>query len=164
MTIGIIALFILLFYGVGILTMLKGIAEIRYGIGARSWPIIDAHLNKCEFVIRRAGNGLTYHVSVKYNYVLAGVCHTGDSLAIGYFASSNREAHEVTYRKVIGMTRFVVRYNPAKPDMSTIFPSENSLIFGTFTFAAGWLMVTTCFFLAMLAMSGVGSAILAWFR
>ena len=154
---------LLLCYVIGIWLLVEGLKQIRLGLAARSWPTTDASLNKCVVEARYASNTRVYQVSVKYAYAVAGVAYTGDTLAIGYGASSGREAHEMARRRVLDMDRFVIRYHPEQPEMSAIFPSENSLIAGTFVFSLLWLSFTICFTLLALATSGVGSALLGWF-
>jgi hypothetical protein len=158
-TIGITSV-ILLCYAIGFLLLAKGITDIRYGIGARTWPTTIAHLEGCASNILRSSKGTMYKVSVKYSYTLDGVRHAGDNLAIGYAASSNREAHESAHQKVMSMRRLAIRYHPQKPEISTIFPAENSLIFGTFVFGMLWLFLVTCMTLIVLAISGVGRTML----
>lgn len=156
---------LLLSYAAGIFILLAGIKESRLVLGARSWPTTDAFLEKC--VVERApggGSGITYHVRVKYAYMLAGVRYPGDTLAIGYCASSQRHAHELARQRVMEMDRFVIRYHPDKPELSTIFASENSLVFGMVVFALFWLTLITCFTSIALIVSGIGPAMLAWFR
>lgn len=160
-----ITLVLLLCYAIGILLFVQGVKQIRSGLAARRWPTTAARLGKC--VVERApsgGNVATYHVSVKYSYSLAGKRYSGDSLAIGYGASSNREAHEMARRKVLDMERFVIRYDPEQPETSTIFASENALLFGTVCAALFWLILTTCFTTVALIVSGIGPAVLAWLR
>jgi hypothetical protein len=148
---------LLLCYVLGVLTLREGIRQIRYGLGARSWPTTDALLKTCSVESRpTGGKGIVYQVSVKYAYALAGVSYTGDTLAIGYSASSNRETHEMARRRVTGMKRFVIRYHPEKPEISTIFASENALVFGLFVVGLFWLALTTCFTIVALAIGGVG--------
>ena len=157
-----VASVLLLCYAIGVFLFMHGMRQVRSGLAARSWPTTDACLEKC--LVERApsaGSGITYHVSVKYSYAVNGVRYTGDCLAIGYGGSSGREAHEMARRRVVDMERFIVRYDPARPEMSTIFASENSLIFGTVVAALFWLTLTTCFTIIALIASGIGLAMLA---
>ena len=98
-------LMILVCYALGVALVRKGLEEIRFGVGARTWPLVDAHLERCVLNVRRTGDrGTLYDVSVSYTYHLAGRRYTGNCLAIGYSASSNRQAHELAHQRVIGMT------------------------------------------------------------
>jgi len=155
---------LLLCYGIGILAIRAGVQQIRLGLAARSWPTTDAYLEKCEVGLAPAGSPNVYRVTVKYAYAVAGTSYSGDSLAIGYGGSSNRAAHDAAQRRVAGMRRFVIRYHPGKPEISTIFPSENSLLFGTLVIGVFWVTLTTGFALAALAISGVGRAIVDWWN
>lgn len=155
---------ILLCYLAGIFLLLKGIGEIRQGLAARSWPTAHARLEKCTVEARgTGGSGIVYQVAVKYAYSVDGVRHTGDQVAIGYGASSNRAAHDDARRRMLGMKPFMVRYQPAKHAVSTIFASENALLSGTLVFGLLWLGFAICFTILVLAISGVGSTMLAWF-
>jgi hypothetical protein len=162
-TIGVTSV-ILLCYAIGIFILIQGMKEIRLGLGARSWPTADARLQRFTLdAFPTGGNGIVYRVSVKYTYTLAGLSYTGDNLAIGYGGSNNREEQERVRRKIMDMSNFVIRYHPEKPEISTIFPAENSLIFGTFVVGVLWLGFISCFTIVALAISGVGRSMLAWF-
>jgi hypothetical protein len=145
---------LLLFHAIGVLILLAGMKQIRHGLGTRSWPTTDAVLERCVVESRRTGgHGIAYHAAVKYSYAVDGVRYTGDTLAIGYAASNTRQAHEAARRRVLDMEDFVIRYHPEKPEMSTIFASENALIFGTFVMGLFWLTFTTCMTFVVLAMA-----------
>jgi hypothetical protein len=154
---------VVLFYALGILVLRGGIGQIRDGLGARGWPTTNAVLESCTVARRRANNGPVYYVAAKYSYAVEGVRYTGDTVAIGYESTGDRKAHEMAQRRVLNMDRFSIRYHPEKPEMSTIFASGNSLVYGTFVVGVVWLTFTTCFALLVLAISGVGRTILAWF-
>jgi len=149
-------------YGAGILILTAGVRQIRTGLAARNWPSVDARLEKCEMESGNASNGRSYHVAVKYSYSIAGVRYEGDTLAIGYGGSSARRPHEDARREILGMKRFTVRYDPANPEVSTIFASENSLVFGLFVVGLLWMACAIIFTAIVLAVSGVGAAVLAW--
>lgn len=153
---------LVLSYAAGIVILTAGVQQIRTGLAARNWPSVDARLEKCEVVSRSASNTRAYHVSVKYSYTIGGVRYEGDTLAIGYGGSSSRRPHEDARREVLSLERFTVRYDPAHPEMSTIFASENSLVFGMFVVGLLWMAFTIVFTAIVLAVSGVGSAMLAW--
>lgn len=157
-----IGLMLVLSYGAGILILSAGIGQIRTGLAARNWPSTDARLEKCEVESRYASNTRVYYVSVKYSYAVTGVCYVGDTLAIGYGGSSARSPHEAARREVLGLERFTVRYDPAHPEVSTIFASDNSLVYGLFVAGLLWMAFTIGFTAIVLAVSGVGSAVLAW--
>jgi hypothetical protein len=153
-----IASLILVCYSLGILLLRAGIRDIRYGRGARTWPETEARLQRCTVdAFPTGGNGLVYRVSVRYTYTLAGLSYTGNNLAIGYTGSNDREAEERVRRKIMGMSKFVIRYHPEKPDISTIFPAENALIFGTFVFGLLWLGLTSFLTIVVLALSAPAS-------
>jgi hypothetical protein len=155
---------ILLCYAFGIFILIQGIKEIRLGLGARSWPTVDACLQRCTLdAFPTGGNGIVYRVSVKYTYTLASLSYTGENLAIGYGGSNNREEQERVRQQIMGMSRFVIRYHPEKPEESTIFPAENSLIFGGFVGGVIWLGLTSCFTIVALAISGLWRSMFAWF-
>lgn len=159
----IVGILVLVCCVLGAFMVYKGVEDIRYGVGSRTWPLIAANLEKCVLNVRVAsGKGTLYNVSVSYTYVLAGKCYKGNCLAIGYGASNSREAHELAYERVISMRQFSVRYNPSRPEMSVIFPAENALVYGTFVFGVFWLILTTAFAFAVLAISGIGEQILGW--
>lgn len=146
--------FFLLFFAVGILIVVLGVRQIRDGLGARSWPRIDAALEKCE-VATRVGNGvITYHVAVQYTYAVAGVRYAGTTLAIGAGGRSDRTPAETAQRRVLAMNRFMIRYNPDQPDMAAIFLSTKGQIFSIFFMGVFWLILTTCITSAIFAMSG----------
>jgi hypothetical protein len=151
---------LVLCYAAGILILSAGIRQIRTGFAARSWPSTDARLEKCRVESRSTNGGLAYHVAVKYSYALAGVTYTGDTLAIGYNGSSDRAAHESFRNDLLALERFTVRYDPAHPEVSTIYASENALVFGMFVVGLLWMTFTIGFTVAVLAFSGVGAAML----
>jgi hypothetical protein len=153
---------LVLCYAAGILILSAGIRQIRTGFAARNWPSTDARLEKCKVESRSAGEGVAYHLAVKYSYALAGVTYTGDTLAIGYNGSSDRAAHESFRNDLLALERFTVRYDPAHPEVSTIHASENALIFGTFVVGLIWMTFTLGFTVIVLAISGVGAAMLEW--
>lgn len=157
-----VVLMLALCYAAGIFLLSAGIRQIRTGLAARNWPTADARLEKCEIESRFADHCVVYRVAVKYSYAVAGVRYAGDTLAVGYGGSSDRSPHEAARREVLGLERFTVRYDPARPGVSAIFASENSLVFGTFVVSLLWLAFTLGFTAIVLAVSGVGSAMLAW--
>ncbi|MFC5478014.1 DUF3592 domain-containing protein [Massilia suwonensis] len=154
---------LLLCYAIGILLVKLGLRDIRLGLGARTWPTAPARLERCVIGRPPLSTSPVSQVLVKYSYTVAGVRYSGDNLAIGYLASNNRRVHEETRQRVLDMPSFRIRYHPDQPDISTIFPAENSLVFGTFVFALLWLAFTTVFTLIVLAISGVGRTMLDWF-
>lgn len=153
---------LVLSYGAGILILTAGVRQIRTGLAARSWPTVDARLEKCEVESRYASSTRAYHVAVKYRYSIAGVHYVGDTVAIGYGGSSARRPHEDARRDILGLKRFTVRYDPAHPEVSTIFASENSLVYGLFVAGLVWMAFAIGFTAIVLAASGVGAAMLAW--
>lgn len=153
---------LVLSYSAGILILTAGVRQIRTGLAARGWPSVDARLEKCAVECGGASNTRSYHLAVKYSYAVAGVRYVGDTLAIGYGGSSARRPHEEACREVLGMDRLTVRYDPAHPEVSTIFASENALVFGTFVFGLLWMAFAIVFTVIVLAASGIGSAMLAW--
>lgn len=154
---------LVLSYGAGILILTAGMRQIHTGLAARNWPSVDARLEQCEVESRHASGSRAYHVAVKYSYSIAGVRYVGDTLAIGYGGSSARRPHEEARQEVLALERFTVRYDPAHPEVSTIFASENSLVFGLFVAGLLWMAFAIGFTAIVLAVSGVGSAMLAWF-
>lgn len=158
-----IAFMVVLFYAIGIFILAAGIKEIRIGFAARNWPTVDASLQKCVVERPPGSSNVVYHLAVKYVYVVAGTRFTGDTLAIGYGASSDRAPHETARQELLGMKRFVVRYDPDRPEVSTVYASENALIFGLAVFGLLWLAFTTCFAVIVLAISGIGlTDLLEW--
>lgn len=153
---------LVLSYAIGIVILSEGIRQIRTGFAARNWPFTDATLEQCKVESRPAGGAIAYHVAVKYSYALAGVTYTGDTLAIGYNGSSERAAHESFRNDLLAIERFTVRYDPAHPEVSTIHASENSLVFGMLVAGLLWMTFTVVFTVIVLAVSGVGSAMLEW--
>lgn len=99
-------------------------------------------------------------MAVKYSYALAGVTYTGDTLAIGYNGSSDGVAHASFRNDLLAMERFTVRYDPAHPEVSTIYASENVLVFGMFVVGLLWMTFTVGSTVIVLAFSSVGSAML----
>lgn len=150
-------------YLIGFAVLRAGINEIRTGFATRRWPTTDAVLERCVVDSRRTSNSRVHEVSVKYTYSLAGKRYTGENYAIGYLASSFRHTHERARQRVLDMDRFVVRYDPAQPGISAIFPSTNTQIFWTFGFSLFWLGMTHVFALIALSASGVGDAVRTWF-
>lgn len=150
-------------YGAGILILTAGVKQIRTGLAARNWPSVDARLEKCQVESGCANNTRSYHVAVKYSYAIAGVRYEGDTLAIGYGGSSARRPHEEACQEILRLERFTVRYDPAHPEVSTIFASENSLVFGLFVVGLLWMAFALGFTAIVLAASGIGPTMLAWF-
>jgi ABC-type antimicrobial peptide transport system permease subunit len=160
-TIGFI-LFFSLGYAAAFLMLWIGFREARQGIRARSWPTTLARLETCE-IRRRSGKGVTYYAAVKYSYEIGGVPYTGENVKISYWSSSNIKTHEAMRERITTMAPFMIRYDPAKPEISTIFLAAFPFLSWTLFLGVFSLTVVTVVMSGVLHISGAGRTILAWF-
>lgn len=150
------------FYAVGFVMLYQGWADIRQGVGARTWPMVSAHWKACVLEHQASERGVNYRVRVAYTYQVAGRQYLGDNVAIGYVGSGAREAHAALHQRLLDLQPFVVRYCPGHPEVSTILPAENALVYGTLVWSLGWLAATTVAALGIWVASGHGMPFLVW--
>lgn len=150
------------FYAVGFVLLYQGWEDIRRGVRARAWPVAPAQWKTCVLEQQTTARGAIYRVCVAYEYRVAGRLYQGDNVAVGYVGSGAREVHAALYERLSGMRPFVVRYSPGQPEISTILPAENSLVYGTLVWGLAWLAVTTVGVLVALLASGHGVLLWVW--
>lgn len=150
------AVLLALAYALGFAMLYRGLQEIRLGVGARTWPVAPAQWMDCVLEHRISDRGSRYQVRVAYRYSVDGRDYAGDNIAIGYLASGAREVHTALHERLMKMQPFVVRYCPGRPEVSTILPAENALVYGTLVWSLLWLGFTTVGALAAWAASGQG--------
>ena len=142
--IGIIA-FLLLFYAAALWILLRATWPVRFGRKVQRWPSVPAQLQQCVIDSRSVNNADIYYVSVKYTYTLGGMQYSGTNLMMGHGGSRSREAEELKRQRVLGMPTLMVRHDPRKPEISTIFPYENRMLYGIFVFGVLWMTFLLCY-------------------
>lgn len=152
----VISAVILVFYALGGVLLRLGWRDICHGVGARRWPTAPAQWKTCVLEHHVTDRGQFYRVRVAYQYRVAGSLYSGDNVAIGYVGTNAREVHAGLHARLVGMRPFVVRYLPGQPEVSTILPSENALVYGTFVFGLCWVALTTVSLWVVLGFSGYG--------
>jgi hypothetical protein len=153
-----LALLFLAAFATGILILVLGVRQIRHGRAARTWPVVDAQLQKCAVENGPGAGTTTWYVALQYTYCVAGVRYAGATLAIGAGGSSWRKKSENDRRSVLAMARFTVRYNPDQPDMSAVFLSRTTQIYWVFCMGIFWLGGASCMALLLLFMTGAWHA------
>lgn len=128
----------------GLLLTSAGLKSFNTARRARTWPTVDATLDKCEVVpsASSAGNRPNYRIMLAYRYQIAGVDYSGDSITLNILSHASREETEKLHRSLTSMRRFVVRYDPTDHATSTVMLPKlsDTLIFvlgGTMFFLAG---------------------------
>jgi hypothetical protein len=149
-------------YLLGFFMVAKGWEDVRNGLGARHWPQAPARLKECVLHHHVSPNGTFYEVRVAYEYTVAARRYQGDNVAIGYGGTNAAEVHHDLHRRLVSMAPFAVRYDPRRPEVSTILPAENALVFGLLVLGLGCLAFCAVFTLLVLAFSGVGAEMLQW--
>jgi hypothetical protein len=134
------AVFLGLFYAVGIGILGYGLWSALRSRAAGSWPIA-----KGTFIHRaldeRPGSegGTMYEVKVEYKYNVWGKDFIGSCLAFGYSASSGQEAHQRIFDALQKAKEVDVRYNPSDPAESTLSFGVHRSIQFFIAFGATWL-------------------------
>ncbi len=96
-------------------------------IAAAHWPSV---VGKIEHVSwqehRHKKKGTHYDVKVEYNYSIDNRQYHNNTLAFGYSSSENRENNQLILDKLQHASEVFVRYNPDRPEQSTLAYGLNS--------------------------------------
>jgi|SRR5579884_3217681 len=150
---GCFAIFISVFYLIGIGLLGFGIWSARRSTQASNWPTTPGVLTNITLKENSDSDGSTYEVQVEYSYSVAGTVYRGNRLAFGYSASSGREAHTEICEKLKAAKSVDVRYDPDDPATSTLsFGIHRSIQF-MLAFAVTWLAFVIGFTLIWWSMS-----------
>src|SRR5437879_77834 len=117
---GCFAVFISVFYLIGLGLLGYGVWNARRSTQAAHWPTTSGTLTQLEVQGKSDSEGSTYEVKVSYTYAVEGVAYDGSRLAFGYSGSGNREAHDEVYRKLKDAKVVAVRYDPSDPAVSCL--------------------------------------------
>lgn len=141
----------LVFGSIGVMLLWSGIDGMAKATRADAWPSVPATLNSVELKESMDSDGSTFEVVVDYVYRVGGRTYGGDTLSFGYSGSSGQEAHAQIYRKLQNARTVRVRYNPDRPEQSTIAHGLNRAHMIHMGFALTWTLFTIGFFGTVLA-------------
>lgn len=129
-----------------LLTVLSGLGLMIYGLRlfakayrARTWPTAQGRIIESEVREVRDADGLSYKVSILYEYSVNGVTRRSDVWRLGVGSSSSKSATKAVERYPVGAV-VTVYCNPEKPADSLLEPGKASwhlLLAGIAFFAAG---------------------------
>jgi Protein of unknown function (DUF3592) len=113
-------------------------------ISAAHWPSV---VGKLEHVTwqehRHKKQGTHYDVKVEYNYSIDNRQYHNNTLAFGYSASENRENNQLILDKLQHAAEVCVRYNPNRPEQSTLaYGLNSSNTFSAILLLFGFLILT----------------------
>ena len=114
------ALFLGIFYLIGLGILFAGIHLTRLAGKARSWPTVPGVLTSCDIKEHDNEGKLNYEVAVEYSYQVGGVTYTGNTLAQGYDSSGNLDSHEAILAKLQDAEKVDVRYDPRSPQNAAL--------------------------------------------
>lgn len=136
----------IVFGSFGAILLWNGIDGMAKASRARAWPSVPATLKSVELEENTDSDGSSFKVVVDYAYIVGNRTYGGNTLSFGYGASSGREAHAQVYRKLQNARTVRVRYNPDKPEQSTIGYGINRAHLIQMGFALTWTLFTVSFF------------------
>jgi hypothetical protein len=142
---GVVVLLIaVLFVGLGIYLVTLGLRLRAEAAEPETWHTTEGFRPKAsleEHVPRKWGQSSSYSVKVRYSFSVNGKPYRSSCIAIGYEASTNKEAEEELLEKLKSATRLTVRYDPADPSRSclTIGMHRQGTTYILFGFLVLWM-------------------------
>lgn len=138
-------LFLTLFLAIGVFILGAGAVSLQRATAAAAWPTTAGRLDDVQLVTDRDPDGVSWRVALRYTYEVDGRRHAGSNLAFGYGGSSDRAPHEAILARLAGARSVEVRYDPERPDRSTLTYGANHAHYAVLAFGATWLLFTLGF-------------------
>jgi hypothetical protein len=134
-------LFFAAFLAIGLAILGVGVRALWQSQQVHTWPTVQGMLLERKLV-EDDSDGSTYHVAVKYAYLVNGSRYESDRLAYGYSASSGRRSHQAILDKLMRGETVRVHYNPAKPSEAALAYGLNHSTLVVLMFGAIWTIFT----------------------
>lgn len=138
-----LAIFIIVFFTVGIGFLVKGAQSWVKSRKMEQWRPATAIIESCRLVKESVEDGPLYIVEARYSYSVDGKPYTGDRIAFGYNKGYREKDHRAICDKLTNAFKVKVKYNPLKPDESVLVTGSNGSTLHTFIFAITWLSLVT---------------------
>jgi len=139
------AMFISVFFAVGLGITGWGAYCVFKSQKAAEWPTVEGRINSCEIKEASHDEETKWRVYVNYSYNVFDQQHQGDRVAFGYSESSGYGAHASLHEKLSKARTVSVRYNPENPSESVLTYGLNRSTIMTLIFGLVWLVFTTGF-------------------
>ncbi len=139
-------IFGLVFAGIGVFALVRGVVHFRMGKASASWPYVEGQVIAAtvDMSVSTDSDGMTtrrYTPRVVYSYTISGQQFSGDQINIGstwHYPSQARAESKLAYQTG---QRVNVYYNPENPSQTVLEPGSTRGAWGT-------LLIGIVFFIA----------------
>jgi hypothetical protein len=134
--IGMGTVFGLLFTGIGLFMLVRGLVELRAGKASRNWPsvagqVVLATVDVSVSTDDDGGTSRSYAPRVVYTYSASGQQYTSDQVVVGakwHYPSRARAEAKLAYQSG---QQVIVCYNPDNPTQAVLEPGATRGAWGT---------------------------------
>ncbi len=131
--------FLTLAVGTGAVLLWSGFTSLKRAMDAENWPTTFAQVKRVELKEETdSENSRTYAVEVEYTYQVGGHTYNGNTLNDGYSGSSGYEQHRKLFEKIRSAKTLEVRFNPEKPQESSIAYGLSRSHYISLSFSITW--------------------------